>query len=182
MVADVVTVISRAYGSEEAYQWESRGADGYTIKPCEKDTVGTEVILKIKENSEGENYDQYLDQYTLRSIIKKYSDFIRYPIKMDITERRPKEGNDSEFEEVTGEQIINSMVPIRRKQKMSSAGKTTKISIPKAGTDLTSRLGISISAPKGLSAIRPFCLSRKRLLLIFTPEYEKGLSSMPTAF
>ncbi len=117
MVADEVTVISKALGSDQAYKWESEGADGYTIEPVEKDSVGTEIILKIKENTEDEKYDEYLDEYRLKSIIKKYSDFIRYPIKMDITSSRPKEGSDNEFEDYIEEQIINSMVPIWRKNK-----------------------------------------------------------------
>ncbi|PKR83673.1 molecular chaperone HtpG [Heyndrickxia camelliae] len=117
MVADVVTVISKALGSEEAYKWESTGADGYSIEPYEKDTVGTEIILKIKENTEDESYDEYLDEYRLKSIVKKYSDFIRYPIKMEVTGSRPKEGSDNEFEDYKEEQVINSMVPIWRKNK-----------------------------------------------------------------
>ena len=117
MVADVVTVISKALGSDEAYKWESTGADGYTIEPVEKDSVGTEIILKIKENTEDENYDEYLQEYRLKSIIKKYSDFIRYPIKMDVTSRKLKDGSESEYEEYHEEQIINSMVPIWKKNK-----------------------------------------------------------------
>ena len=117
MVADVVTVISKALGSGEAYKWESTGADGYTIEPCEKETVGTQIILKIKENTEDETYDEYLEEYRLKEIIKKYSDFIRYPIKMDITEKLPKEGSDNELEDYTEEQVINSMVPIWKKNK-----------------------------------------------------------------
>lgn len=117
MVADVVTVKSKALGKDEAYKWESEGADGFTIEPCEKDTVGTEIILKIKENTEEENFDEYLDEYRLKTIIKKYSDFIRYPIKMDVTERRLKEGTDNEYETYTVEKVINSMVPIWRKNK-----------------------------------------------------------------
>ncbi|WP_217561766.1 molecular chaperone HtpG [Paenibacillus sp. GbtcB18] len=117
MVADVVTVISRALGSEEAFKWESKGADGYTIVPADKETVGTEIILKIKENTEDDNYDEYLEEYRLKSIIKKYSDFIRYPIKMDVSGRRLKEGSEDEFEEYHEEQTINSMVPIWRKNK-----------------------------------------------------------------
>ncbi|AWD67250.1 molecular chaperone HtpG [Priestia megaterium] len=117
MVADVVTVISKALGSDEAYKWESTGADGYTIEPCDKETVGTQIILKIKENTEDETYDEYLEEYRLKEIIKKYSDFIRYPIKMDITEKRPKEGSDNELEDYTEEQVINSMVPIWKKNK-----------------------------------------------------------------
>ena len=117
MVADVVTVITKALGSDQAYQWQSEGADGYTIEPCEKDGVGTEIILKIKENSEDEKYDEYLDEYRLKAIIKKYSDFIRYPIKMDVPGSRPKEGSEDEFEDYKEEQTINSMVPIWRKNK-----------------------------------------------------------------
>jgi molecular chaperone HtpG len=117
MVADVVTVISKALGSDEAYKWESDGAEGYTIETAEKDSIGTEIILKIKENTEDENYDEFLEEYRLKSIIKKYSDFIRYPIKMDISSRRPKEGSDNEFEDYLEEQVINSMVPIWRKNK-----------------------------------------------------------------
>ncbi|MEH7387659.1 molecular chaperone HtpG [Bacillus sp. JJ1521] len=117
MVADVVTVISKALGSEEAYKWESKGADGYSIETVEKATVGTDIILKIKENIEDESYDEFLEEYRLKSIIKKYSDFIRYPIKMDVTTSKLKEGSESEYEEVTEEQTLNSMVPIWRKNK-----------------------------------------------------------------
>jgi molecular chaperone HtpG len=117
LVADTVTVISKAFGSDQAYKWESSGVDGYTIEPCDKDSFGTEITLKIKENTEDENYDEYLDEYKLKSIIKKYSDFIRYPIKMDITTSKLKEGSDKEYEDYTEEQVVNSMVPIWRKNK-----------------------------------------------------------------
>ncbi|KQO12061.1 molecular chaperone HtpG [Paenibacillus sp. Leaf72] len=117
MVADVVTVTSRALGSEEAFKWKSEGADGYTIVPATKDTVGTEIVLKIKDNAEEVSYDEFLEQYRLRAIIKKYSDFIRYPIKMDVVGQRPKEDSEGEFEEYSEEQTINSMVPIWRKNK-----------------------------------------------------------------
>ncbi len=117
MVADTVTVISRPLGSDTAFKWESEGADGYTIEPTGKDSVGTDIILKIKENTEEDNYDEYLEEYRLKSIIKKYSDFIRYPIKMDITSSKLKEGSENEYEETTEEQTVNSMVPIWRKNK-----------------------------------------------------------------
>ncbi|MEK3866157.1 MULTISPECIES: molecular chaperone HtpG [Paenibacillus] len=117
MVADDVIVISKALGSDEAFKWESKGADGYTIETVEKDSVGTDVILKIKENTEEDQYDEYLEEYRLKSIIKKYSDFIRFPIKMDVKEQKPKEGTENEFEEVVQEQTVNSMVPIWRKNK-----------------------------------------------------------------
>ncbi|MFX3635635.1 MAG: molecular chaperone HtpG [Candidatus Pristimantibacillus sp.] len=117
MVADDVTVISRALGSDEAYKWQSKDSDGYTIEPCEKDTIGTEIILTIKENTEDDQYDEYLEPYRLKAIIKKYSDFIRYPIKMDNKVERPLEGSETEVEEHIEEQTVNSMVPIWRKNK-----------------------------------------------------------------
>ncbi|WFA05206.1 MULTISPECIES: molecular chaperone HtpG [Bacillus] len=117
MVADVVTVITKALGSDEAYKWESAGADGYTIEPCTKESVGTDVILKLKENTEDEQYEEYLEVHRLKNIIKTYSDFIRYPIKMDVTVNKPKEDAENEFEEVQEEQTVNSMVPIWRKNK-----------------------------------------------------------------
>lgn len=117
MVADVVTVISKALGSDEAYKWESEGAEGYTIESVTKDSVGTEIILKIKENTEDEQFDEYLEEYRLKAIIKKYSDFIRYPIKMDVTKQEPKGEDDEELIEFTEEETINSMVPIWRKNK-----------------------------------------------------------------
>lgn len=117
MVADKVTVVSRALGSEEAFKWESKGADGYTIEPCKKDEVGTEITLHIKESTEDENYDEYLDSYRLQAIVKKYSDFIRYPIKMDVTKTKPAEDEDGGMESYTEEDTVNSMVPIWRKNK-----------------------------------------------------------------
>jgi molecular chaperone HtpG len=117
MVADQIVVTSKAHGSEEAYKWESTGADGYTIEPSNRAEVGTEIILKIKQDTEEDSYDEFLETYRLRAIIKKYSDFIRYPIKMMITSHRPKEDQPEEYEDVLEDQTINSMVPIWRKNK-----------------------------------------------------------------
>ena len=117
MVADVVTVISRALGSDEAYKWESSGADGYIIEPAEKQEVGTEIILKLKENTDDENFDEFLDEWRLKEIVKKYSDFIRYPIKMDVTRSKPEDDDNNEYVEYTEEETINSMVPIWKKNK-----------------------------------------------------------------
>ena len=117
MVSDKVTVISKAFGSDEAYKWESKGVEGYTIESCEKDSFGTDIILEIKENTEDENFDEYLEEYRIRSIIKKYSDFIRYPIKMDSSRSRLKEGSEEEYEDYIEEQTVNSMVPIWKKNK-----------------------------------------------------------------
>lgn len=117
MVADVITVISKTLDGDGAYKWESTGADGYTIVPSKKEVIGTEIILKIKQNTEDENFDEYLQEYRLKAIIKKYSDFIKYPIKMDVSGKRPKEDSENEFEDYREEQIVNSMVPIWRKNK-----------------------------------------------------------------
>jgi molecular chaperone HtpG len=117
MVADVVTVISKPFGSDEAFKWESTGADGYTIQPTEKDSVGTEIVLTIKANTEDEKFDEWMEEYRLKAIIKKYSDFIKYPIKMDTSSKRPKEDSENEFEDYTEEQTVNSRVPIWRKNK-----------------------------------------------------------------
>ncbi|MEQ8201944.1 MAG: molecular chaperone HtpG, partial [Syntrophomonadaceae bacterium] len=117
MVADKITVVSRALGEDQAHRWESEGIEGYTIEPAQREAVGTDVILRIKPNSEEENFDDYLQEYRLRAIIKKYSDFIRYPIKMDVTRSRLKEGSEDEYEDYTEEQVINSMVPIWKKNK-----------------------------------------------------------------
>lgn len=117
MVADKVTVVSRALDGGEAFKWESEGADGYTIEPADQADVGTEVTLHIKANTEDDSYDEFLEEYRLRAIIKKYSDFIRYPIKMDVSRSRKKEGEENEYEDYQEEQTINSLVPIWKKNK-----------------------------------------------------------------
>ncbi|MFS0660362.1 molecular chaperone HtpG [Niallia alba] len=117
MVADEVTVITKSLNSDTSYKWFSKGADGYTIEETDKDTIGTDIILKMKDNTEDDQYDEFLEEYRLKTIIKKYSDFIRYPIKMDVTSSKLKEGTENEYEEIIEEQIINSMVPIWRKNK-----------------------------------------------------------------
>lgn len=122
MVADKVTVISKKYGEEDAYKWESEGADGYTVTKSAKDEVGTKIILTLKPNADEENYDEFLSEYTIRRIIKKYSDYIRYPIKMMVKKSRPKpgtegEGKTPEYEDYFEDETLNSMVPIWRKNK-----------------------------------------------------------------
>ena len=124
MVASKVTVISKAYGSDTAFRWESEGVDGYTIEPCQKETVGTDVIMTIKEDGEEESYKDYLDPYHLSNLIKKYSDYIRYPIRMEMEHSRQKpkpedagEDYKPEYEQVKEWETINSMVPIWQRPK-----------------------------------------------------------------
>jgi len=117
MVSDDVTVVSKSADSDTAFKWKSSGADGYTIEPCEKQTVGTEITLKIKSNTEDEDYDEYIDVYHIKSLIKKYSNFIKYPIKMNVEKRKLKEGSEKDYEEYYEDEILNSMVPIWRRNK-----------------------------------------------------------------
>ena len=117
MVADKIQVISKAYGSDEANIWESEGADGYSIEKCDKDTYGTSIILTIKEDTEHDTFSDYLDNNKVKDIIKKYSDYIRYPIKMDIEEEQLKEGSKDEYETITKNITVNSMLPLWKKNK-----------------------------------------------------------------
>ena len=117
MVAKRVTVISKAYGADKAYMWQSEGVDGYTIEDAEKDGCGTQIILEIKDNAEEENYDEFLTPYKIKSLIRKYSDYIRYPIRMDVEHERLKEGTENEYEKYTETETLNSMTPIWKKNK-----------------------------------------------------------------
>ena len=122
MVSDHITVVTRKYGSDTACRWESDGVDGYTVEPCEKETVGTDIILHIKKDPEDEpgEYSQYLQEYALKSLVKKYSDYIRFPIRMEVTHSRRKEGSPDdkpEYEDVREWETLNSMVPLWQRKK-----------------------------------------------------------------
>ena len=117
MVSDEVIVESKSVDSNEAYCWTSTGADGYTIKPCEKEKVGTKIILKIKQDQEEENYSEFLDEYKIKEMVKKYSDYIRFPIKMDVEHNKKKENTENEYEKVVETEILNSQIPIWKKKK-----------------------------------------------------------------
>lgn len=119
MVADDVTVITKRYDSDTAYKWNSNGIEGYTIEPCEKDKVGTEIIMHLKEDSDDEKYSEYLDEYRIKYLVKKYSDYIRHPIIMDITTsvNTAADGEDPKWESVTNRDTVNSMVPIWQRSK-----------------------------------------------------------------
>ena len=115
MVADEITVVTKKYGAETAYRWQSSGADGYTVAECEKDSVGTDVIMHLKADTDEEKYSEYLDGYRLYELVKKYSDYIRYPIRMLRPTRRVKDGSDPEkpeYEYVDEMTTVNSMVPL----------------------------------------------------------------------
>jgi molecular chaperone HtpG len=117
MVSDLVTVESKSIDSEKAYKWMSKGVDGYSIEECEKEDVGTKITLHIKEDTEEEKYSEFLDTYRLQQIIKTYSDYIRYPIQMDVEHSKKKEGTENEYETIKETETINSMTPIWKKNK-----------------------------------------------------------------
>ena len=117
MVSDKITVISKAYGEKDAYKWESEGASGYTIEKAKKDDYGTIITLHIKEDTENEKYSEFLDNDKIQELVKKYSDYIKYPIKMDVEEEKLKDGTDNEYETVIEHKTVNSMLPLWKKNK-----------------------------------------------------------------
>lgn len=121
MVAKRITVVTKKYGCDTAYKWESDGADGYEICEAQRDEIGTTIVLEIKDNTEEENYDEFLEQYRIQGLIKKYSDYIRYPIMMDMTRSRVKEetkdSENPEYEDYTETETLNSMLPIWQRAK-----------------------------------------------------------------
>ena len=176
MVADTITVNSKVFGSDKAYKWESNGAEGYTIEPSEKNSVGTDIILKIKENTEDNNFDEYLEENGLKSIIKKYSDFIRYPIKMDVSESKLKEGSETDYEDTIVEKTVNSMVPIWRKNKseLTDEDYNNFYNEKHYGFDKPAR-HIHISVDGAISYNSILYIPEKTPYDFYTKEYEKGL-------
>ena len=183
MIADHVTVLTKAYGSEQGYKWESEGADGYTITPCEKAEVGSEVILHVKENAEDENYDQYLETYKLQELIKKYSDYIRYPIMMEVDDYRQKpkpedagEDYKPEWETVKEWKTINSMVPLWQRPKSQVTPEEYNAFYKEKFMDWQDPLAVIHTSTEG-------AVTYKAMLYIpsntpydfYTREYEKGL-------
>lgn len=117
MVADKVEVVSKAFGEDVAHKWVSEGADGYTIEECEKENAGTEITLFVKEDTENEDYTRYLEQYTIDELVKKYSDYIRYPIVMEMSHQVPDPDKEGEYITEVAQETLNSMVPLWRKNK-----------------------------------------------------------------
>ena len=176
MVARNVKVISKAFGSQDSYKWESEGVEGYSIEPWEREAVGTDIILAIKDNTDDETYDEFLDEYRIRELVKKYSDFIRYPIKMNMTRHRLKEGSDNEYEDYTEEQIINSMVPIWKKNKneLTTEDYENFYNEKHYGFDKPIK-HLHISAEGTVSYNSIMFIPEKAPFDFYTKEYEKGL-------
>ena len=176
MVADEITVISKSYDSEDACRWNSKGLDGYTLEKCDKNSTGTDIILHIKDNTEDDNYDDYLTEFKLKDLIKKYSDYIRYPIKMEVTHSE-KHDDSEEYETVKEVETINSMVPIWKKNKNEVSEDDYNHYYTDTYYDYENPLKVINTSVEG-------AVSYKGLLFIpshapydfYTKEYEKGLS------
>ena len=183
MVADSVTVLSRAYGSDEAWMWQSNGADGYTLTQCEKDKPGTDIILHIKANADEENYDQYLETYKLQELIKKYSDYIRYPIVMEVEDYKMKpkpedagEDYKPEWETVKEWKTINSMVPLWQRQKSKVKPEEYNAFYKEKFGDWTDPLAVIHTSAEGAVTYKALLyIPEKTPYDFYTREYEKGL-------
>lgn len=186
MVGKSVTVKSRKFGSDEAFKWYSEGADGYEIEPCDKDTTGTEIIIALKDNTDDENYDTYLEEYTIRNLIKKYSDYIKYPIKMMVTKQKLKDATEEEkkkddykpeYESYSEDDVLNSMIPLWRKNKSELSDDDYNNFYKEKFFDYENPLKTIHTSADGM-------LSYTALLFIpshapfdyFTKDYKKGLS------
>ena len=184
MVADKVTVISKAYGADEAWQWESSGADGYELEPAEKETAGTDIILHIKPDTETDNYDNFLDEYGIVAIVKKYSDYVRYPIQMEREKSRQKPEPDPkpedykpEWETYTELETLNSMVPIWKKQKSEVTDEEYASFYKDKFNDYSDPARVIVSRTEGTANYNALLfVPSHRPYDFYTKDYEKGLA------
>ncbi len=177
MVAKEVEVISKAYGEEKAYKWTSKGADGYTIEETDKDDYGTTIILHIKDDQEDEKYSEYLNEFKIKGIVKKYSDYIRFPIQMNVIKSALKEGTENEYEDKVELETLNSMVPIWKKKK-------SDVTDEEFNSFYETRFGDFEKPAKIIKSTVEGTLNYDMLVYIpsqlpydfYTKEYEKGLA------
>ncbi|MBR1883922.1 MAG: molecular chaperone HtpG [Clostridia bacterium] len=175
MVSDIVTVESKSIDSDKAFRWTSKGVDGYSIEECEKEDVGTRVILHIKEDSEEENYSKFLENYNIQDIIKKYSDYIRYPIEMQVEKSRKKEGSE-EWETYYELETINSMVPLWKKSKKVIKDEEYDNFYMNKFHDYEKPLKVIHSSAEGVYTYNSLLYIPSHLPFdYYTKEYEKGL-------
>lgn len=176
MVAKKVTVLTKKYGEETAYLWESEGVDGYSITEAEKQDCGSEITLYLKENSEEEDYDDFLAEYKIKSLVKRYSDYIRYPIKMECTHRHLKEGTENEYEEHKAVEVLNSMVPIWKKNKTELTDEQYNQFYKEKFLDYNDPLTHIHSKTEGTATYNALLyIPKKAPFDYYTKEYEKGL-------
>ena len=181
MVADHVKVVSKPYGSDKAWAWESDGADGYTIEEAEKDSFGTDIILTLKADNDDEAFSEYLETYRLTQLVKKYSDYIRYPIRMLVESQRVKEGTGTddkpaEYESYTEDRTLNSMVPIWKKSKSEVTEEEYNSFYQDKFFDYTPPARVIYSSTEGASTYHALLFIPSRMPYDFyTKNYEKGL-------
>lgn len=176
MVAKKVTVLTKKYGEEQAYLWSSEGVDGYTITDAEKDGNGSVITLFLKDNTDDEDYSEFLAEYKLKSLVKRYSDYIRYPIKMPVTHRKPKEGAEGEYDETTEIETLNSMVPIWKKSKQELTDEQYNEYYKEKFLDYMDPLTHIHSKTEGTATYNALLfIPKKAPFDFYTKEYEKGL-------
>ena len=179
MVADKITVVTKKYGAESGYTWVSSGADGYTITPCDKESVGTDIIMHIKEDTEDEKYSEFLESWRLQELVRKYSDYIRFPIRMEVSKTRRKEGSPDdkpEYETYTEEETLNSMVPIWQRRKSSvKPEEYNKFYRDKFHDYADPQRVITVSAEGAVTYKALLFIPGATPFDYYTKEYEKGL-------
>ena len=176
MVSDKVTVLSKAYGEELAYMWESSGADGYTVSEAEKAETGTEITLYLKEDTEDEKYSEYLDRFKIKELVAKYSDYVRYPIQMMMSKTRVKEGTEDEYESYFELETINSMVPLWKKNKSELKDEDYNTFYKEKFHDFSDPVKTVHTNVEGLVSYTSLLfIPSKAPYNYYTQEYEKGL-------
>lgn len=176
MVSNDVSVVSRAVGENEAYEWHSTGVDGYTIKPSKREEVGTTITLLIKEDTEEEKYSEFLNSLVIKNLVVKYSDYIRYPIVMDVEHERPKEGKTGEFETVMDKETLNSMLPLWKKKKSDIKQEEYDSFYMSKFSDFTKPQFVINTQAEGTFSYNSLLFIPSHLPFDFyTKDYEKGL-------
>lgn len=176
MVAKKIEVQSKAAKEEKAYIWVSSGADGYTIEEIDKESIGTKIILHIKDNSEEENYDEFLEDYKIQEIVKKYSDYIRYPIKMEVTRKELKEGTENVYIDKTEIETLNSMIPLwKKKKQVITEEEYNSFYMDKFGDYENPAKVIHSSIEGGINYSMLLYIPSHLPFDFYTKEYEKGL-------
>ena len=176
MVSDKVTVRTRAYGSDNSYIWESEGVEGYRIGECDKDDFGTEVIMHLKDDTDDDKYSDYLDQYKIQQLVKKYSDYIRHPIVMDFTVSKPVEGKDGEYEDTVEERTLNSRIPIWKKNKSEVTDEEYNSFYKEKFYDFEDPVAVIHSSVEGGATYKALLYIPKHAPFnYYSKDYEKGL-------
>ena len=176
MIADRIEVVSRPFGADVAHKWVSEGVDGYTIEECEKESFGTEITLYVKSDTEDEKYSEFLEEYRIRGLVRKYSDYIRYPIKMPVTRREKVEGEENKYENVVTVETLNSMVPIWKKPQSEVTDEEYKSFYSEKFYDFEGPLKVITQKSEGTATYTALLfIPKKAPFNYYTKEYEKGL-------